>query len=124
MREQRVRGRRERRESRAAARREQRRSSYTSEVDDDNPGNIAASGASHQQSGNSAQGAGGASAAQSGTFNAVTVWLELSLISRVASLRGISKAMVPRTRSPACKVPLCSIESPAPSIAVSNSRPV
>ena len=35
---------------------------------------------------------------QSGTFSAVTVWLALSLISRVASLRGMSNAMVPRTR--------------------------
>ena len=61
---------------------------------------------------------------QSGTFSAVTVWLASSLISRVASLWGMSNAMVPRTRSPACRVPVSSMASPAPSIAVSKSRPV
>jgi hypothetical protein len=58
---------------------------------------------------------------QSGTLSAVTVWLESSLISSVASLRGMSKAIVPRTRSPAWSVPVCNMETPAPSTAVSNS---
>ena len=58
---------------------------------------------------------------QSGTLSAVTVWLESSLISSVASLRGMSKATVPRTRSPAWSVPVCNMETPAPSTAVSNS---